>query len=164
MFKLLTLSLLALTLSATPFFPDFTNDGRSIQGSPLIGQSITGAGRYLFALDDQRHPASDFDYNDLYGELTYFGPTVGAYSFTIQGGLGAYFNQGTVSFAGARLVNDVFTLVFNTPTGEMYSGTPQVLIYQLESFSDNVPEPTTAALAGASLLTLAALAKRKGSR
>lgn len=147
MFKLLSLPLLALSLSATPFFPDFTRDGQSIQGSPLIGRSIVDPGRYLFALEDLRVTnltPSDFDYNDLFGEITVYDSTFSFYSIEVKGGLGAYYRAGTAGFAGARIIDGIFTLVFNTPTGEMFSGTNQVLLYKLADVPRNeVPELST---------------------
>jgi hypothetical protein len=160
--KLITLLALATASFATPLFPDFTNDGVSIQGSPAIGRSIDAPGRYLFALEDLRLPFSDYDYNDLYGEVTVFDNSFSFYSINVQGGLGSYFNAGTVGFAGARFVNDVFTLVFNTPTGEMYSGTSQVLLYKLTDIpTTHAPEPSTYAIVAVGLLALGLAKTRK---
>ena len=161
---LLIFAMAACAAFATPLFPDFSLDSVSIQGSPLIGRSIDAPGRYLFALEDLRLPFTDYDYNDLYGEVTVFDSSFSFYSITIQGGLGSYFNNGTVGFAGARFVNDIFTLVFNTPTGEMFSGTPQVLVYCLDCpQGDSVPEPTTYALIGAGLLAIGTIGSRRKS-
>lgn len=162
--KLFLLAALATATYATPFFPYLDRDGVSIQGSPLIGAHINGPGRYLFALEDIPVTlGADFDYNDVYGELIYFGDDVGAFQFNVQGGLGAYYAAGIAGFAGSRIIDGQFTLVFNTPFGEMFSGTPQVLLYKLplESTGTTVPEPTTYALAGASLLAIAAMRTKK---
>ena len=160
--KPLLLLCLTLTLQATPFFPDFSRDGVSIAGSPLIGAPITSAGRYLFAIEDLRCPTCDMDFNDLFGEITYYGPDLGYFSFNVQGGLGDYYQRGVVGLAGARIIDGMFTLVFNTPTGEMYSGTNQVLIYRLADLPGSpVPEPSTAALMGLAFASAAILVRRR---
>lgn len=147
MIKTLLTLLLAATsyLTATPILPDLLNDGRSIRGSSLIGAQITGDGRYFFALEDLPCPVCDYDFNDLWGEVTV---SNGFITFGNISGLGDYFNRGLVGFAGSTYFDSQLALVFNTPTGQMFSGTSQVLLLRL----DPVPEPTPADL------TLAALA------
>lgn len=160
-----TLSLLLLltaSAAATPVFPDFTRDDIPIKSSSFIGQSITSPGRYLFALEDIPCPACDGDYNDVYGEVVWYGGAEGRYTFTVQGGLGAYFGAGKAGLAGAVASGDILTLLFNVPTGQFSSGTPQVLIYRLGDVAGtptgaSVPEPGTLAGCAASLLLLAAL-------
>lgn len=166
-FKLLPLFLLlGATLPAAPIFPDFSRDGISIKNSSFIAQSITSPGRYLFALEDIPCPACDGDYNDVYGEVEWFGSANPTYKITVQGGLGAYYNAGTAGFSGAISAGDILTLIFTTPTGQFSSGTPQVLIYRLGDVSNStIPEPATYALSGAALLALAYFRrKQKGAR
>lgn len=160
------LAMLATASFATPLFPDFSRDGVSIKGSPLIGASITSPGRYLFALEDQPCPFCDGDYNDVYGEITWFGSSLPIVSVFTQGGLGAYYNAGTAGFAGTLTADgDNLTLVFNTPSGQMFSGTNQVLIYKLADVpSTHMPEPSTYAAVGAGLLALGTIGSRRKTR
>ncbi len=149
--KFILLALAALTLSGAPLFPNFSIDGQSIKGSDFIGTQLSPTGgRYLFALEDQLCPACDFDYNDVYGEIIVGEGFVNLLSVH---GLGAYFSSGTAGFAGTTYISGILQLVFNTPSGQMFSGTQQVLLYRLDS-SVGVPEPSTYALAGSSLLVL----------
>ena len=161
--------LLGATLPAAPIFPDFTRDGKAIKNSSFISQAITSPGRYLFALEDIPCPACDGDYNDVYGEVEWFGASNPTYKITVQGGLGAYYNAGTAGFSGAISSGDILTLIFTTPTGQFSSGTPQVLIYRLGDVGDvagaPVPEPSTYASLGAALLALTYFrTKQKGAR
>lgn len=136
--KLLLALSLTLALSATPItFPD----GVSIKGDTHIGAPLSGPGVYLFGLEDLPCPSCDFDYNDLLGTLTLF-EDQDFYSVLIYGGIGDYFNRGLVGFAGTRFIDGVLTLIFNTPSGEMFSGTPQVWLYKVSSLPTPVPEPT----------------------
>jgi hypothetical protein len=155
---ILTLLATGAIAPAAPFFPDFTQDSVSIKGSPLIGAPITSPGRYLFALEDLNCAIwCDYDYNDVYGELTWFGPELGIIQFTVQGGIGLYWNAGTAGFAGTLpTVTDELVLIFNTPTGPMYSGTDQVLIYKIDDLPSGspIPEPMTLSMVGLALLGL----------
>ena len=161
-----TFLLLGATLPAAPIFPDFSKDGISIKNSSFIAQAISTPGRYLFALEDIPCPACDGDYNDVYGEVEWYGGAAGRYKITVQGGLGSYYTSGTAGFSGAISAGDILTLIFTTPTGQFSSGTPQVLIYRLgDVATPQVPEPATYALTGVAILSLAYFrTKQKGAR